>query len=179
MEEAGIIPDVIDAAPKSTVSVIYPGNKSVNLGSELTPTDVKDPPAVKWDADDQSTFYTLAMVDPDAPSRAEPKFREVNHWLVGNVRGSDVATGDVITDYLGSGPPKGTGLHRYVFLVFKQKERIEFDEPRTSNTSRAHRLSFSIRKFAGKYGLGQPIAGNFYVAQWDPYVDIRNKNITN
>lgn len=179
MEQAGIIPDVLDAAPKATVTVIYPNDKPVTLGNELTPSDVKDAPSVNWEAEN-STYYTLAMVDPDAPSRSEPKFREVNHWLVGNILGNDLANaGDVIADYLGSGPPKGTGLHRYVFLVYRQNGKLEFDESRTSSTSRANRLNFSIRKFAEKYNLGQPIAGNFFVAQWDPYVEIRNKNITN
>lgn len=178
MEQSGVIPDVIDAPPATPLTVTYPGNKPVSLGNELTPTEVKDTPTVKWDAE-KSAYYTLAMVDPDAPSRAEPTFREVKHWLVGNILGNDLSTGDVMAEYVGSGPPKGSGLHRYVFLLYKQNGRLEFDEPRTTSTSRAHRLSFSIRKFAEKYSLGQPIAGNFYVAQWDPYVEIRNKNITN
>lgn len=178
MEEAGIIPDVIDSPPEKTLTVIYPNDKSVNLGNELTPTEVKDTPSVKWEAED-STYYTLAMVDPDAPSRAEPTYREVNHWLVANVQGNDLSTGDVITGYVGSGPPKGSGLHRYVLLVYKQNQKLEFDEPRTSSTSRENRLNFAIRKFAEKYNLGQPIAGNFYVAQWDPYVEVRNKKISN
>lgn len=33
-----------------------------------------------------------------------------------------------------------------------------------------NRGCFAIRKFAGKYNLGDPIAGNFYQAQWDDYV---------
>lgn len=178
MEEAGIIPDVIDTPPKNTITIVYLGDKSVNLGNELTPADVKEAPSVNWEAD-SSAYYTLAMVDPDAPSRAQPKFREVNHWLVVNIQGNDLNSGDVITGYLGSGPPKGTGLHRYVFLIYKQGGKVNFDEPKTSSTSRAHRFNFSIRKFAQKYNLGEAVAGNFYVAQWDPYVEVRNKNITN
>jgi len=34
------------------------------------------------------------------------------------------------------------------------------------------RLQFSIHKFALKYNLGTPIAGNFYQAQYDDYVPI-------
>lgn len=36
--------------------------------------------------------------------------------------------------------------------------------------SAEHRGKFSIRKFAEKYNLGQPIAGNLYQAQYDDYV---------
>lgn len=65
-----------------------------------------------------------------------------------------------------------------MYLLFEQKQgRIEFDEPITPSNSRKDRLKFSIRKFAEKYGLGEAVAGNFYVAQWDPYVEERNKNI--
>ncbi|KAJ8952510.1 hypothetical protein NQ318_003306 [Aromia moschata] len=175
METDGIAPGTVDEAPSAKISIIYPGNVEVKFGGELTPTQVKDQPEVKWDAD-PSKYYVLAMVDPDAPSREDPKFREVNHWLVVNVKGGDVSTGEVITEYRGSGPPKGTGLHRYIFLVFEQKEKLTFDEPKTASNSRAHRLNFSIRKFAKKYNLGSAFAGNFYKAQWDPYVDERNKH---
>jgi phosphatidylethanolamine-binding protein (PEBP) family uncharacterized protein len=54
--------------------------------------------------------------DPDAPSRADPEFREWRHWLVVNIPGCDIDKGEVAAAYIGSGPPEGTGLHRYVFL---------------------------------------------------------------
>lgn len=46
-----------------------------------------------------------------------------------NIPGSDVNAGDTLVDYVGSGPPVGSGLHRYIFLVFKQAERQVFNEP--------------------------------------------------
>lgn len=46
--------------------------------------------------------------DPDPPSRANPKFREWRHWCVVNIPGADVSKGDVLCEYVGSGPPKGT-----------------------------------------------------------------------
>ena len=55
-------------------------------------------------------------VDPDAPSRKEPKYREWRHWVVVNIPGGDVSKGEVCAEYVGAGPPKGTGLHRYVIL---------------------------------------------------------------
>ena len=54
--------------------------------------------------------------DPDAPSRAQPKFREWHHWGVVNIPGSDVSKGQVLSEYVGSGPPKGTGECCWVFL---------------------------------------------------------------
>lgn len=101
----------------------------VNQGAELTPTQVKQQPTVKWNAD-KNTLYTLILADPDAPSRADPQFREVRHWLVVNIPGDEVYAGESIFDYVSSAPPKESGLHRYTFLVFKQNGRIEWDEER-------------------------------------------------
>ncbi|XP_069691569.1 protein D2-like [Periplaneta americana] len=168
MEKNGVVPDVIPSAPPEALEITY-GAAKVNLGSELTPTEVKDVPEVKWDADD-GAYYVLCMTDPDAPSRTEPKNREWRHWLVGNIPGNKVEQGETLSAYVGSGPPKGSGLHRYVFLVYKQPSKLTFDEPRVSNRSADNREKFSIKKFAEKYNLGSPVAGNFYQAQWDDYV---------
>ena len=62
------------------------------------------------------------------------------------------------------------GLHRYVWLAYKQPGPLTCDEPRLTNRSGEHRGGFSIRRFAAKYQLGQPVAGNLYQAQWDDYV---------
>lgn len=67
MEAHKIVPDVIDFAPKLIAKVnachfswlsyfnqyfvfqiIYPSGVAVNLGNELTPTQVKDQPTVAW-----------------------------------------------------------------------------------------------------------------------------------
>lgn len=114
------------------IKIIYPGGVSVDNGKELTPRSVKDVPTVTYKADD-SSFYTLIMTDPDAPSREKPAFREIRHWLVVNIPGNKVHEGAHIVEYIGSGPPQGTGLHRYVFLVFKQPGKITVDEKRTTN----------------------------------------------
>ena len=57
-----------------------------------------------------------SSADPDAPSRANPTYREWRHWLVANIPGCDVSKGETIVTYFGAGPPQGTGLHRYIFL---------------------------------------------------------------
>ncbi|KAJ8923657.1 hypothetical protein NQ315_010237 [Exocentrus adspersus] len=176
MEQQQVVPDVVDVAPEQVAEVKYSSGVTVNLGNVLTPTQVKDQPNVTWEAD-SSAFYTLCMTDPDAPSRQEPKFREWHHWLVGNIPGSDVSKGEVLSEYVGSGPPPKTGLHRYVFLIYKQNGKLNFDEKRLTNRSGDNRGCFSIRKFAEKYKLGQPIAGNFYQAEYDDYVPILYKQL--
>jgi len=168
MEKEKVVPEVIDTVPKAVLNVQY-GDLKVNMGNVLTPTQVKNPPKVSWEADSKK-LYVLCMTDPDAPSRKDPKFREWHHYLVGNIPGSDISKGDVLSEYVGSGPPEGTGKHRYVWLVYEQPGKLTFDEKRLTNRSGDHRGKFSIRNFAKKYKLGQPIAGNFYQAEWDDYV---------
>ena len=58
----------------------------------------------------------ITTTDPDAPSRVDPSWREWRHWLVGNIPGTEVSKGEVLSEYIGAGPPKDTGLHRYIFL---------------------------------------------------------------
>lgn len=72
----------LDAAPKNLVEINYPTGATVNLGNELSPTQVKDIPFLQWE-NEKDALYTVFMVDPDAPSRKESTYREVRHWLVG------------------------------------------------------------------------------------------------
>lgn len=117
----------------SILKVSYQSGVSANLGNELKPTQVKDKPTLTWEAD-ENAYYTLIFVDPDAPSRANPRNREFRHWLVMNIPGSAVDQGDEVIGFIGSGAPKGTGLHRYIFLIYKQPNGIiDHNEPRSTN----------------------------------------------
>lgn len=55
-----VVPDVIDKLPKSILQVSYSGGLKVEVGNELTPTQVKDKPQVQWDAE-AGAYYTLCM----------------------------------------------------------------------------------------------------------------------
>lgn len=116
----------------------------MKLGNELTPTQVQNVPvSVKWPAE-PDTLYTVCMTDPDAPSRQQPKYREWHHWLVVNVPGNDIGKGEILSEYVGSGPPKGTGLHRYVLVIYKQPGKITPDEKRLTNRSGEGRANVSV-----------------------------------
>lgn len=78
-----LCPDIIKNPPSNLLEVIYKDDK-VNLGNELTPTQVRDPPEVKYEAD-SNDYYTLLFTDPDAPSRNNHPMREWHHWLVSEI----------------------------------------------------------------------------------------------
>jgi phosphatidylethanolamine-binding protein (PEBP) family uncharacterized protein len=165
----GILTDLKIEQPAALLQVTY-GEIEVKPGLVLTPTQVKDQPTVDWQTD-PNEFYAIFMTDPDAPSRADPKYREWYHWGVVNIPGKNLAAGDVLAEYVGSGPPKGTKLHRYVFLVFKQPNgRQQYSEPRLTNRSGDGRGKQSVANIAAAHSLGDPIAGNYYQAEYDDYV---------
>ncbi|XP_011494666.1 PREDICTED: protein D2-like [Ceratosolen solmsi marchali] len=170
---AKIDPDIIDKVPNESIDIKY-GKKEIKLGDEITPTESKDIPEVHY-KHEGGVLYTLVMTDPDIPVRGYN--REWQHWVVGNIPEDKVPKGEVLTEYIGPAPPKNTGLHRYVFLLFKQNQgSITFDERRIGNRDK-RRNRFSVKKFAEKYNLEGPIAGNFMKAQYDDYVPIAHKQI--
>ncbi|XP_067083740.1 phosphatidylethanolamine-binding protein 1 [Osmerus mordax] len=161
----------VEERPAHALAVNYGSLEIDELGKILTPTQVQScPTSVQWEGSDSSKLYTLALTDPDAPSRKDPKFREWHHFLVVNMKGNDVSSGCVLSDYVGSGPPKGTGLHRYVWLVYEQASSVSCSEPILTNRSGDNRGKFQIKSFRQKYGLGAPVAGTCYQAEWDDYV---------
>lgn len=165
-----IVPDVLDSfAPTDVKLSVSYGSHQVELGNVLTPTQVKEPPSVTWNAK-ADEFYTLCLTDPDAPTRKEAKWREWHHWLVVNIPGNALGSGEVLSQYVGAGPPPNTGLHRYVFVLYRQPGKINATEPRLTNRSADGRGGFKVRSFASKYHLGNPVAVRFFQAQWDDYV---------
>lgn len=166
-----IVPGIIDQVPPRSLKVVY-DDTAVSPGDVLTPTKVKDKPCVYYDAKD-GDFYTLVMIDPDAPSRKNQKYGEIKHWLVTNIPGSDVNRGDETAEYTGSGAPKGTGLHRYIFLLYKQPSgKTDFGHlQRIDKITREGRPMFKVRGFAEQHKL-QLVAGNYFLAEFDDYVPI-------
>ena len=94
LEKEQIIPDILPAAasftPSVLFSVVYPNGAEVNLGNELTVEETQDEPEIRlaalngpWDdAPAAEVSYTLAMLDPDAPYRADAIYRSFRHWVV-------------------------------------------------------------------------------------------------
>ncbi|XP_070568237.1 protein D3-like [Ptychodera flava] len=170
MDKHEIAPDVIDKVPSNVVNVEWENGVKADAGNVLTPTQVqKRPSKVTWAAE-ADAFYAVLKTDPDAPSRKTPTYREWHHWLVVNIPGGDISKGDVAMDYVGAGPPKGTGLHRYIFLVYKQPGKITYSDPVRTNTSADGRGGQKACDLAAKYNLGEPIAVNLYQAEHDDYV---------
>jgi len=171
LKKNGLIPDVLDEfKPTGELSVSFAHGKKADHGNVLHPVDVFDGIAsISWPTE-AGALYTLVKTDPDAPSRADPKWREWCHYIVGNIPGNDLKKGEVIWDYVGVGAPEKTGLHRYTYIVYKQAGKVDYSAtPKKTNAQAKGRGGFKVRDFAKQHKL-TPIAVNHFQAEWDDSV---------
>uniref|UniRef100_A0A6C0LQZ9 Phosphatidylethanolamine-binding protein n=1 Tax=viral metagenome TaxID=1070528 RepID=A0A6C0LQZ9_9ZZZZ len=63
-------------------------------------------------------YYSIIMIDPDAPNRINPIYKYVLHWLIIN-------NDQTFVSFIPPNPPKGSGKHRYCFILFKQKSYLK------------------------------------------------------
>eukprot|EP01111_Echinosteliopsis_oligospora_P005105 TRINITY_DN1829_c1_g1_i1.p1 TRINITY_DN1829_c1_g1~~TRINITY_DN1829_c1_g1_i1.p1 ORF type:complete len:171 (-),score=45.49 TRINITY_DN1829_c1_g1_i1:394-906(-) len=162
LKKEQIIPDVLpEFAPQDVSFKVTFGSHNVT-GSEIPLDAVQTQPQVSLKGE-EGQYYTLAFVDPDAPSRSSPSNREWRHWVVVNIPSSDFSKGGHLSDFFPSAPPAGSGLHRYVFILYKQNGKLvasHFDD--TAETKA--RSKFHVSDWAGKFNL-TPISATFYLCQ--------------
>ncbi|KAL5727637.1 mRNA-capping enzyme subunit beta [Ranunculus cassubicifolius] len=153
-----VVGDVLDSfTPTVKLEVTYDSNKQVYNGHEIMPATITAKPRVLIGGDDMRSTYTLVMTDPDAPGPSDPHLREHLHWLVTNIPGTtDASFGKELIPY--EAPRPVIGIHRFVFILFKQKGRQAVKEP----TTRDH---FNTRRFSEENGLGLPVAAVYFNAQ--------------
>ncbi|KAK8685597.1 hypothetical protein V6N13_041597 [Hibiscus sabdariffa] len=153
----GVVGEVLDPfIPSIQMSVTF-CNKRVFNGHEFYPSTVVIKPRVEIEGGDMRTFFTLVMTDPDVPGPSDPYLREHLHWIVTDIPGTtDVTFGREVVSY--ESPRPNIGIHRFVFVLFKQKRRQTIKSP----SSRDH---FDTRNFAAENDLGLPVAAVYFNAQ--------------
>nr|ANS56331.1 FT-like protein [Cycas revoluta] len=152
-----VIGDVLDMfLPTVNLTVNYTA-RQVNNGCELKPSAVAAPPRVEVGGQDLRIFYTLVMTDPDAPSPSDPTQREYLHWIVTDIPATTSPSfGRELVTY--ESPKPTIGIHRFVFVLFKQMGRQTVYPP-------GSRQNFNTRNFADRNGLGLPVAAVYFNAQ--------------
>jgi len=151
---------------------------------QITPMgtiDVSDDAGSKVQGD---SSYTVALVDVDAPSHEDRSLSPFRHWLmaglqpptVGEMISAASATKDImdpsidplsaastapaISPYLPPNPKDGTGIHRYVFLLF-QEPSGGFTGGAPSGEDSGDRSKWSIMEFARKHRMSL-VGANFF-----------------
>ncbi|KAJ3695203.1 hypothetical protein LUZ60_000580 [Juncus effusus] len=152
-----VIGDVVDRFVRTVQLKVTYGSREVTNGKEFKPSQVVSQPRVEIGGNDLRTFYTLAMVDPDAPSPSNPNLREYLHWLVTDIPATtQTSFGHEILCY--ESPRPNMGIHRFVFILFQQLGRETVYAP-------GWRQNFNTREFAELYNLGSPVAVVYFNCQ--------------
>nr|ABP02016.1 flowering locus T-like 2 [Oxybasis rubra]AOM81058.1 flowering locus T-like 2 protein [Oxybasis rubra] len=147
------IEDVLDPFDSCVTLRVSYNNRTVTTGGEFSPSQVVSQPRVEVGGD-LGTFYTLVMVDPDAPSPSNPHLREYLHWMVTDIPGTSDASSDEEEMYCYESPQPSMGMHRYVFVLFQQSGRQTVYTP-------GWRINFETEAFAEIYNL-KPVAAVYF-----------------
>ncbi|XP_038905820.1 protein CENTRORADIALIS-like [Benincasa hispida] len=153
-----VIGDVLDSFTQSMeICVFYSNNKQVFNGHEFFPSAVATKPRVAIQGGELRSFFTLIMTDPDVSRPSDPYLRVHLHWIVTDIPGTtDTTFGKEIVSY--EIPMPNIGIHRFVFVLFKQKRRQSVN-PLSS------RDQFNTRAFAIDNDLGLPVVVVYFNAQ--------------
>ncbi|KAJ1699677.1 hypothetical protein LUZ63_008189 [Rhynchospora breviuscula] len=153
-----VIGEVLDSFnPSVKMRVTYNSNKQVFNGHEFFPSAVVSKPRVEVQDADLRSLFTLVMTDPDVPGPSDPYLREHLHWIVTDIPGTtDASFGREVVGY--ESPRPNIGIHRFVFVLFKQKRRQAVSVP-------SSRDQFNTRQFAEDNDLGLPVAAVYFNAQ--------------
>ncbi|XP_013191850.1 phosphatidylethanolamine-binding protein 1 [Amyelois transitella] len=126
-------------------------------------------PLFQYPLADSKKFYSLLMVDLDAPPQLEGEF--FLHMLKSNINGLALKSKEGLQNmktsgidyrgYKGPMPPRGTGPHRYITLLFEQADGNNFlpNVPQSRNR-------FVLTNWLRGKNLCGPIAGIQFRSQF-------------
>ncbi|KAF4978558.1 hypothetical protein FZEAL_5091 [Fusarium zealandicum] len=183
LEDAEIIPTVIDDFTPALGLGAKWDTQSASLGNTLKPADLQSPPSIYLEKPEckshrgykmaSDVTHVLVLTDPDAPSRDDPQFSEFCHWIAAGVPTSSSSVDPIhglqdVIEYVPPGPPPKTGKHRYVFLVFVPAngttEKLHLTKPQERRRWGSEQAGYGAREWSHQHGL-VPIAANFFYAQ--------------
>lgn len=180
LTKSQIIPTVLDPfTPLLTLSISWP-NATAKVGKTIDPAKLQSEPEIEFlDSAPASSFsdfakkekhpqLTLALTDPDAPSREKPDWSQICHWIITDIPLSPSATKKkhkmkTVMPYKPPGPPPKTGKHRYVFVALAPKNGTEEGLDLVKPGDRQHwgyeGVGKGVREWAEEMGLG--VVGEF------------------
>ncbi|KAI7474855.1 dynamin-1 [Hortaea werneckii] len=196
LKEAEIIPTVLDSfQPKLALDISWK-HATAHVGNTLDPDKLQEQPKTTLSALDhgegtsetspylkpEETQLTVALTDPDAPSRENPEWAQVCHWIAtAPPKHEEADNGHLDTDlvtkqphwkdvmpYKPPGPPPKTGKHRYVFVVLAPAngtmEALSLIKPADRQHWGYEKADLGLREWADEMGL-EVVGANFVYAQ--------------
>ncbi|CAF3687975.1 unnamed protein product [Rotaria sp. Silwood1] len=127
--------------------------------TQITPTV-----QINLKTDSKMPFFTLVMIDPDAPRRGNEIAGPWLHWIKASFKGNNVNIGTTLADYQGPAPPDGTGPHQYIILLYKSANGEVASGSGTIGVSDSNkRKQFQLRNFEKNNNLKLVAATSFIV----------------
>ncbi|OLN97543.1 OV-16 antigen 1 [Colletotrichum chlorophyti] len=188
--DAGIVPDVIGAfnptVPFYAGYSTSGGNKTLMIpGVRLKMKETKYP--FEFSVENlgnarnitRNSRFIIFMIGPDVPTRENPTDRNVRHFLAGNFTveqtKSEVLSSAIqlknasaaFNEYSAPEPKTGSGVHRYVYLLFVQPEKLNKMGFEMFGVDKMNRKNFNLSAFRRQAGLGRPIGGTFFTLDTD------------
>nr|WGL40955.1 MFT2 [Chrysanthemum x morifolium] len=138
--------------PSVDMKVYHNNNMMIN-GRDYSASAVATAPRVSIRGSPDE-LYTLVLIDPDAPNPNEPSLKEVVSWIVTNIPGGSLTgRGTEFLEY--NAPAPDIGVHRNIFVLYKQEGTLDGIETPASRTC------FNARAFASKHNLS-PVGLAYY-----------------
>ena len=101
---------------KATLSVIY--SKLIKNKQFVKLEDTQIQPEIKLTGN-KSSIYSLIVHDPNAVGGNKI------HWARINIKNNNINSGIDIIPYKGPAPPPNSGIHNYIFELYKQPNKID------------------------------------------------------
>lgn len=180
LQGARVIPNLISANQLQLRGVLNQqfDGKNVSVGQLVGSVDeVKSIPTWSVEYSSQASNsgqfvnanYTVMTLDPGAASE-QPR-NVVRHFLANNIT-LNTATGGLkntskpIAGWFSPVPPPGSGVHRYVTLVFRQPQNFTSTLPASlQNRNETIDTNFNLAQYIQQTNLGPIVAANFFLLQ--------------
>ena len=172
-------PTIVPALGTIALRIRYDRDHIVHDGLAIPPEFTKKQPNVSYiphpvESEEECGLYTLLLVDPDAPSRINHNLREHVSWAVVNIPQDKVTAGETLLAYQAPAPSYASGLHRYIFCLYKQKMAFtptQVEENQAFFAKRSGILTYTWVKSQNTVLESVPVSLEAFLSEWDKSVD--------
>jgi len=169
---SGLVPGVLPSYPPGLVNINYGVHGCVHLGTHMKAVTTATPPTRLSYPTEHGRIYSIILLDVASMSVL---------WLVVNIPGSALPSGQTIAEYQPPTPLHGT--HSQYLIIAMLQSRVINKASLQSYQARlceyGPRRLFNLGYFMAKTGLEVIVAANYFTVEHDSYVDSINQYCNN
>jgi len=133
-------------------------------------SEAQSPPTLAFKSSNANpTAYLAICIDLDAPYKTIPFLGPILHWLQPSLKADSDSTlraqSEELVSWAPPGPPPGAAPHRYVFVLYEQREDLsvaELQKQYPKPLSVAKRMRWNLESFEKTVGLGEKVAAAWF-----------------